>query len=132
MLPYKPSTTIQPSSHTFKIFDTWIPHIYQSVSGNIEKETTPNCSPLPGITQEKNTPAIQLPQDNRLQPAGSLAPPQVEGEQSAEDMYLQEQESYPTTGTAAARYFVPDRVAAETSSEAATEFTVANSTVEQC
>jgi hypothetical protein len=77
MFPYKPSTTIQPSSHTFKIFDTWIPHISQSVLGNIEnKETTPSCSPLPGITQEQNTPAIQLSQDSRLQPAGSPAPPQ--------------------------------------------------------
>jgi hypothetical protein len=27
--------------------------------------------------------AIQLPQDSRLQPAGSPAPPQVEGEQRA-------------------------------------------------
>jgi len=45
-------------------------------------------------------------------------------------MYLQEQESYPTTGTAVTVYPITDRVAAETSSEAATEFTAVDSTVE--
>jgi hypothetical protein len=45
-------------------------------------------------------------------------------------MYLQEQESYPTAGTVVAVYPVTDRVAAETSSEAATEFTAADSTAE--
>jgi uncharacterized membrane protein len=51
-------------------------------------------------------------------------------EQSAEDMYLQEQESYPTIGTAVAVYPITDRVAAETSSKAAIEFTTADSTAE--
>jgi hypothetical protein len=131
MFPYKPSTTIQPSSHTFKIFDTWIPHISQSVSGNTEnKKTTLSCSRLSGITQEQITLAIQLPQNSRLQPTGSPAPPQVEGKQSAEDMYLQEQESYHAIRTTTTWYPVTGRVAAETSSEAATKFTTTNSIVE--
>jgi hypothetical protein len=80
VFPYKPSTTIQPSSHTLHTFDTWIPHTNShNIVGNTKIMDSSRCfNPLPRVsTLTQNTHDTILPDmvRSRPQPKGSPAPP---------------------------------------------------------
>ena len=80
IFPYKPSITIQPSSHTLHIFDTWIPQTNShNITGNTKIMDSSQCfNPLPRVsTLTQNTSDTILPQKvhSRPQPEGSPAPP---------------------------------------------------------